>query len=277
MKLFPHIVQGSDEWRQLRAEYFTASALGEWLIEEPKLDMTVAQIQEALTKEAITFKKSDLRPALVELLPNEVFLANLKYTKDRDNAWQNAIESRLGRISEEEEPEWDTWATKRGKTLEPDARFAYEARTGLSTVQVGFCAHDSDDFGGSPDALALTLPIDAVPPLLTDEQARKLFTNGVELKCHIPRTHIRFLRRGGFREEHAIQVHASMASTGLREWHLFGYCPDLPPLFEVFRWDETTDKVLAALLRLSEDYWAAHSELKDMWRQNQSEALHQPA
>jgi len=260
MKIFPHIEQGSEEWKQLRVKYFTASTLGDWLIEEPKLTLTVEEIRSHLTAQGIDFDKKALRPALIESLPNEIYLAHLTYTGRRNDAWEGAIETRLGNIAEDEEPEWDTWATKRGKALEQDARIFYENRTRLSVKTVGFVAHDSNDFGCSPDGLALTLPIKELP----EDADPAMFANGLELKSHIPRTHIRFLRRGGFREEHAMQVHASMASTGIREWHLFGYCPDLPDMLEVFKWDETTDRVLDGLLRLSEDYWTAFSELKSM-------------
>ena len=264
MKLFPHIEQGTDQWKALRAQYFTASALGDWLIEKPEFRWTKEEIGGFLDLSKSEITKAS-KPELIGMLDPDMVEREKTYTERRNAAWNSAIESRLGKIADEDEPEFDTWATRRGKALEPEARRAYEKRTGLCTVQVGFCAHDSDDFGASPDALALKSLV-GIPDEMTTEQANETFTNGVELKCHIPRTHIRFLRRGGFREEHAMQVHASMAATGLREWHLYGYCPDAPSLFEVFRWDETTDSVLAGLLKLSEDYWTAYGEFRDMWQ-----------
>lgn len=44
-------------------------------------------------------------------------------------------------------------AMMRGEELEPDARAAYEASTGLLVDEVGFCLHDSVDAGASPDGL----------------------------------------------------------------------------------------------------------------------------
>lgn len=177
-------------------------------------------------------------------------------TKTQRSAWSNAIYTKLGDLSLDDEPVKETWAMRRGKELEPMAREAYERMKDRHVFQVGFVSHESEDFGCSPDGL------------LEDREGE--WSNGLELKCHVAKTHSRFLLEGGFREEHALQVHASMATTGIREWHLYGYHPELPPLFEVFQWDSTTDLMLERLLKLGEDFMAAKCRLAEMWKQSQT-------
>lgn len=46
-----------------------------------------------------------------------------------------------------------TVAMSRGSELEPDARAAYEARTGVLVDQMGFALHDKMQAGASPDGL----------------------------------------------------------------------------------------------------------------------------
>ena len=46
-----------------------------------------------------------------------------------------------------------TTAMNRGSELEPDARAAYEARTGILVDQMGFALHDTLKAGASPDGL----------------------------------------------------------------------------------------------------------------------------
>jgi exodeoxyribonuclease (lambda-induced) len=46
-----------------------------------------------------------------------------------------------------------TTAMNRGSELEPDARAAYEARTGILVDQMGFALHDTLQAGASPDGL----------------------------------------------------------------------------------------------------------------------------
>ena len=266
MKIFASVEQGSQEWKDLRTKYFTASALGDWLTEDPQFRLNKGQIRELLEANghACPPEKAKLEE-FIGAVPFELYAANLSFTDRRNDAWENAIEKRLGSISFDDEPEKDTWAMKRGRELEPEARVFYENYTGQPTVKVGFCAHDSDDFGNSPDSLVLREHCRGWE-IKDGEFDESIFRNGTELKCHVARVHIRFLRRGGFREEHALQVHASMAATGIREWHLFGYHPELPPLFEKFEWDDTTERVLSGLMTLSEDYWRAYAELKSMYQ-----------
>lgn len=154
-------------------------------------------------------------------------------------AQRNAIFAKLGEMSMDEEPQPETWAMKRGKRLEPDARAAYVAK-GWRVKEVGFIAHDSDAFGCSPDGLIYT----------HDDQ----LLHGLELKCPVARTHLKWLFDDVLPDEHVIQVHASMAVTGLDRWDFFAWHPELPPLHKIVQRDDYTEKVLSGLLRLADDY-----------------------
>ena len=204
------VKQGSDEWLALRRQYFTGSALGDWLLDGDR-------------------------------------------TKTSRKAWQNAIWNKLGELSQDDEPNFPNWAMKRGTELEPLARQAYERHTGFKVREVGFISHDSDGFGISPDGLivgSLDFPIG-------DDD----FYHGLELKCPVARTMLKWLDAGTLPDEHKLQVHASLAASGLQRWDFFAYHPELIPLHIIVERDEFTDQVLAGLLKLSDDYSAAKAKL----------------
>jgi hypothetical protein len=179
-------------------------------------------------------------------------------TKTSRKAWQNAIWNKLGELSQDDEPSFPNWAMKRGTELEPTAREAYEIHTGFKVREVGFISHDCDGFGVSPDGLIsihgdLTkVPFDGIALNVS---------HGLELKCPVARTMLKWLDAGTPPDEHKFQVHASMAASGLSRWDFFAYHPELVPLHIIVERDEFTESVLAGLLKLSDDYSAAKAKL----------------
>jgi predicted phage-related endonuclease len=172
-------------------------------------------------------------------------------TKTSRKAWQNAIWNKLGELSQDDEPNFPNWAMKRGTELEPLARAVYEKHTGFKVREVGFISHDSDGFGVSPDGLIyqeLTHP-------------EWIAVHGLELKCPVARTMLKWLDAGTLPDEHKLQVQASMAASGLSRWDFFAYHPELVPLHIIVERDEFTELVLAGLLKLSDDYSAAKAKL----------------
>jgi hypothetical protein len=196
--------QGSDEWLALRRQYFTGSALGEWLLDGDR-------------------------------------------TKTSRKAWSNAIWAKLGELSQDDEPSFPNWAMKRGTELEPLARAAYEEHTGLIVREIGFISHDCDGFGVSPDGLVYG--------------SSGFWAHGLELKCPVARTMLRWLDAGTLPDEHKLQVHASLAASGLQRWDFFAFHPELVPLHLIVERDEFTEQVLAGLLKLSDDYSQAKAKL----------------
>jgi hypothetical protein len=177
-------------------------------------------------------------------------------TKTSRKAWQNAIWNKLGELSQDDEPNFPNWAMKRGTELEPLARAAYEKHTGFGVLEVGFISHDSEGFGVSPDGLVFARDYCGPPADSVDA-----WSHGIELKCPVARTMLKWLDAGTLPEEHKLQVHASMAASGLQRWDFFAYHPELVPLHVIVERDEFTEQVLAGLLKLSDDYSAANAKL----------------
>jgi hypothetical protein len=176
-------------------------------------------------------------------------------TKTSRKAWQNAIWNKLGELSQDDEPNFPNWAMKRGTELEPLARAAYEKHTGFKVREVGFISHDCDGFGVSPDGLILGENETAEGDVIYD------WSHGLELKCPVARTMLKWLDAGTLPDEHKLQVHASMAASGLDRWDFFAWHPELVPLHIIVERDEFTERVLAGLLKLSDDYAAAKAKL----------------
>jgi hypothetical protein len=172
-------------------------------------------------------------------------------TKTSRKAWQNAIWNKLGELSQDEEPSFPNWAMRRGTELEPLARAAYERHTGFTVREVGFISHDCDGFGVSPDGL--------VAEQFANGESD--WSHGLELKCPVARTMLKWLDAGTLPDEHKLQVHASMAASGLSRWDFFAYHPELVPLHIIVERDEFTERVLTGLLKLSDDYTVAKAKL----------------
>jgi putative phage-type endonuclease len=120
-----------------------------------------------------------------------------------------------------------------GNEQEPHARAAFTARTGLEVIEVGFCQRfDRAPIGCSPDGLVLA--------------SDGIITAGLEIKCPQVDTHVKYVMEGVLPDTYKLQLHWSMAVTGLKIWHFMSYFPELVPLILTVQWDSFTDKVLAA-------------------------------
>lgn len=98
-----------------------------------------------------------------------------------------------------------------GTAWEPTARKVFEQVTGHEVTEVGFCQSRDGLFGCSPDGL------------ITNYQA------GLEIKCPRASKVLRWHLDGVLPTEYRDQVLGSMAVTGAKSWHFFGYHPALPP------------------------------------------------
>ena len=103
-----------------------------------------------------------------------------------------------------------------GTEMEPLARSAYEAETGFSVDEVGFCQHPTiDRAGASPDGLVGNSGL-------------------VEIKCPKVATHLAYLIAGVVPAGYKNQMLWQMACTG-RDWCDFAsFRPDLPEHLQLF-------------------------------------------
>lgn len=120
-------------------------------------------------------------------------------------------------------------AMYRGADLEPEARAAYEFRTGADVATVGFVEHPTIAMSGaSPDGL------------IGDDGL-------LEVKCPNTGTHIDTLLSGAIPPKHVAQITWQMACTG-RQWCDFvSYDPRLPEHLRMFvaRLERDDDRIAA--------------------------------
>lgn len=123
--------------------------------------------------------------------------------------------------------------TEWGHEKEAEARVVFSKIMSLDVIEVGFVGRaDKAPIGCSPDGLIVDF----------DE-----YKGGVEIKCPQVDKHVEYLLEGNLPDEYKLQVHGSMAVTGLPFWYFMSYFPGLKPLILKIERDEFTDKVTAAL------------------------------
>jgi putative phage-type endonuclease len=99
-------------------------------------------------------------------------------------------------------------AMERGILLEPEARAAYEAESGLLVDTVGFIIHDELLTGASPDGL------------IGED-------GGIEIKCPGAAAHLDYLK-GQVPQDYILQIAHSLWLTGRAWWEFASFNPDFP-------------------------------------------------
>lgn len=126
----------------------------------------------------------------------------------RDYAFRLAVE----RISGEPlDDGFETWAMKRGRELEPEARAAHEAHAGVTVEPCGFVTTDDGLFGASADGLILD-------------------DGGAEYKCLVSPERLRETLITNDISDYMDQVQGGMWITGRLWWDFCIYCPALAPI-----------------------------------------------
>jgi hypothetical protein len=263
-----NIEQRTPEWYAIRRGVFTASGVGEYALEPVRVTLTVDEVKTELDalgipRKGIT-KKDDLiallpDPAKHEELTKGALTAILKSISDEKpkDAWQIEMEDKAEKAMTYNIP------VQRGNALEDDARRYYEQRTGYEVTQVGFITHDTGGLGCSPDGLIyksrlyehagnITI-IDDVP------------AHGLEIKCPMPETHMRYLLDGELPDDYELQVHMSMAVTGLNRWDFLSYCPGEAQLLLTIKRTAYTDQLEAGLKRLVTEKRKIKAKLGALW------------
>ena len=134
--------------------------------------------------------------------------------------------------------------TEWGHDHESEARELFEEETGLDVAEVGFCTREDGIIGFSPDGLIL--PDKSRP----DSE----FIGGLEIKCPAPDKHVEYLIEGELPAEYKLQVHWSLAASGLPVWWFMSYFPGLNPFIIRVESDDFTQLVRDAQDQFLIDY-----------------------
>ena len=140
-----------------------------------------------------------------EVLPQN---GNINTTKLNYFAYQLAAQILTG---ESDTPDYQSAAMLRGTELESEAREAYQMIAGVEVQEVGFVTHDVYPAGCSPDGL------------IGDD-------GGLEIKCPLGATQLKYLVNKKLPAEYFPQVQFSLWLTGRKWWDFFSYHPRLKPL-----------------------------------------------
>lgn len=117
-----------------------------------------------------------------------------------------------------------------GTEREAEARTAYEFVTGTTMKQVGFVYKDEKKLVGcSPDGLSRY--------------------KGLEIKCPLQKTHVKYLDKGGCPLTYVPQVQGSMWVTGLKKWDFMSYHPWWPPLIITVERDPAYQEALDIIMK----------------------------
>ena len=121
-------------------------------------------------------------------------------------------------------------AMEKGIETEPLARAEYELDTGLTVEEVAIVyLDDKKEVSCSPDGLVGE-------------------DGGLEIKCPLPHTHVKYLVEKKLPTEYIPQVQGSLYVTGRKWWDFVSYCEGLPTLRIRVERDEDYIKLLASAL-----------------------------
>ena len=121
-------------------------------------------------------------------------------------------------------------AMRRGNELEPVAREMYEFMMNVNVMEFGFLK--ADTYGCSPDGI-----------IEIDSRAW-----GLEIKCPLTKTHLKWLDKGKLPAEHKAQVQGCMLVTGLDRWDFYSYNEHFEDLHVIVERDEDYINKLKELL-----------------------------
>lgn len=242
----------------------TSSGIGPFAIAERQCGHTVAELKGFVDDYGIECRKSatkgELLGILEEALPPRDYDSLFRHSKGTIDARSTLYAAKIAELSGTELPdEYDNYATIRGNALEPEARRMFEFIGGEAIEEVGFVEHDNGLFGCSPDGLIMS-PGDKGGIL-----------SGVEIKCHLPKAHAKFLLDpDSFVDAHEYQVHWMMAICECDFWNLFGYCPRLPYIHKIVERGGLTERLLDSIGELAEEYKAAIDQYNSIFAEQRA-------
>ncbi len=122
---------------------------------------------------------------------------------------------------------------ERGTNMEPQAKARFMLEKDKKVEEVGFIYKDKKKLVGcSPDGL--------------------VDSDGLEIKCPAPITHVSYLLQDGCPKQYLPQVQGSMWITGLHHWWFVSFHPDYPVKIEYVErdkeWMAKLDEIMPAFL-----------------------------
>lgn len=270
--------QRSPEWFAARAScVITASQLTPACAPEMRVRMSCDELRAELDRYDIEHAAEATHAELVALLPEPDSYRTMSEADRRGRDLLIARRMADDVYENDLVPGWDwlirlrkekAWAldanpaVQRGIELEDEAIADYLDFTGYHGRSAGFVLHESGGFGASPD-------------LLVEDPARPGdFSHGVEIKCPLPELHMEWLLAGTLPEQHRLQVHGSMAVTGLPRWDFYSFCPGAPSLHIIVPRDDFTERVLSGLLLLQREYQAADEKMDELYAADDERYYH---
>lgn len=121
------------------------------------------------------------------------------------------------------------FAAEQGTILESEAVPFYEMKYDIDVQRVGMVLADDERVSCSPDGLVGK-------------------DGGLEIKCGLPETHLRYLIEGVLPKEYAAQVHGSLWVTGRQWWDFLSYSRQFPPFIIRVNRDEKIQQAIAAAI-----------------------------
>ncbi len=233
--------QGSEEWHAARAGAITASMFsvarkrvgGLDERQQRYVEFVKAGMAEKAAAEQAGFKAVPRAEGIAKALAGEQVG---DWSEEAKNyAFRLAVERISGAPLDEG---FETWAMKRGRELEPEARMEHEQQTGLFVERAGFVLTDDRLFGASADGL------------IGED-------GGSEYKCFVAPDNLRAFHIDNDASTVMDQVQGCMWITGRAWWHLGLYCPALAAvgrqlwLQEFKRDDEYIDAMVDDLMQFA--------------------------
>lgn len=142
--------------------------------------------------------------------------------------------------------EGQSWAMGQGAMLESEAIPFFTLAFDIPVRRMGFITTDDMKIGASPDGLIGT-------------------DGGLEVKCPLPQTHLKYLLRGTLPPQYVAQIQGSMWVTGRPYWYFMSYNRALPPLvLKVERDAEFQESLTLALKAFLAKMDAANAKLSSL-------------
>lgn len=260
MKTYIDLIQGTEEWKNVRRGVITGTDVGEFCLDPIGINMTIPEIKLVLDSCGTDYKKSSNKETLIELLPDKgAHLMEL--TEPAFNLLHAKIDDMMPkdawRIEQDEKDEQKmkfNLPVQRGSALEPIAREYYSKRIGREVVEIGFVSSDCGEYGMSPDGVLMN---------------NGKITRVLEIKNPWPVQHRKWLMKhhgkGTIPAVHFWQCQMGMVCCECDEVDFLSYCPGEAPLLVTLFRSDTTDQLEAGLKRLVAEKRKIKAKLGALW------------